>query len=419
MRALTYGTVAIALLAGAAGVQGQGESLKLLGELRLRGEVERTALVDTTDAFTLSRARLGLLAELGNRASVFLQVQDARTFGEELGTMDGTADRLDLHQAYLDLTRGVRGADLTLRAGRQEIALGNERLVGAVGWSNTGRSFDAARLMLAPADKRWNVTAFAATVRERGRRLTGTQPVPERNDHLLLGAYGETKLVDGWALFDRSDAQRTFTGIDRTTLGGRLDLPALGGLTVWGEGSVQLGNQLQAETTSQDISAYMVGGRLTWGFPAIPVRSIGIGLDYLSGDETPADGEYGAFNTLYHTGHKWYGYQDLWLDPQARTQDRGLVDAMLNVAVQLREGWPLAIDLHRFTTAAQRTAEEAEALGWELDLTLPVAIASNQRLQLGYSLYRNGEAMPVLGLGEEDDVWHWGYAMLTFSFGNR
>jgi hypothetical protein len=420
MRPGIHGLGATALLLLAASGVGAQESVRLLGELRLRSEVERTAVVDTTDVFTLSRARLGLLAELGGRASVFLQVQDARTLGEEASTVDASADRLDLHQAYLELVRGVGGsADLALRAGRQEIVLGNERLVGPVGWSNTGRSFDGARLTLAPESKQWTVTALAAVLRERGRRLAGTQPVPERADQVLLGAYADTKLFDVYGLFDRSDAQRTFTGIDRGTFGGKVDLPALGPLTVWGEGALQVGNQLAGGTVDQDISAYFFGGRATLAFGSSPLASLGAGLDYLSGDETPADGEYEAFNVLYHTGHKWYGYMDLWLDPAARTGERGLVDALASATLRLRRDWVLALDVHRFSTAAQRTADEASELGWELDATLPLAIAPNQRLQLGYSAYRNGEAMPLLGLGEADAWWHWGYAMLTFSFGGR
>ena len=419
MRMRRYGLVAVVLgLAGSAGASGQ-ESVELSGELRLRGEVERPAPVDTTDGFVLSRARLGVLAALANRASVFLQVQDARTFGEETSTVDGSADRLDVHQAWLELVTGMGRSELSLRAGRQEIALGNERLVGPVGWSNTGRSFDAARLTLAGAEAGWQVTALAAVVGERGRRLQGTEPVPERSDHLLLGAYGDTRVLDVYGLFDRSATYRTWTGIDRGTLGARVELPPQSGLSAWAEGALQVGNQLLDGGTPQDISAYLLGGRVNYGMPAGVLANVGVGADYLSGDETPADDEYGAFNVMYHTGHKWYGYLDLWLDPAARTGDRGLVDMMGNVTLRLREGWPLALDVHRFSTAEERAADGASDLGWEVDATLPITIAPNQRLQLGYSAYRNGDAMPVLGLGDADAWWHWGYAMLTFSFGGR
>ena len=104
-----------------------------------------------------------------------LQLQDSRVLGTEGNRVSSTVDVFDLHQGYLQLVAPWRGSEIGLRAGRQEIALGNERLVGAVNWSNTGRTFDGARVMLAPpgpagAD-RWSVTAFAAVMEENGRRF--------------------------------------------------------------------------------------------------------------------------------------------------------------------------------------------------------------------------------------------------------
>lgn len=420
---MTRRTIPGALLALAcltAPAAGQDVPINVSGELRLRPELERPAAFDTFDAFTLLRARLGLEAELAKSARIFLQVQDARTFGEEQNTTDATADRFDLHQGWLELVRPVGSASLAVRAGRQEISLGSERLVGAVGWSNTGRSFDALRVSLARPEATWNVTAFAATVRERGRRLVSTNS-SDRSDHVLLGTYADTRVVDGFAFFDRADTVRAFTEIDRLTVGGRIDLPTTGPLSAWAEAAYQAGNQLlgtELGPQDQDIAAYFAGARVALAIES-RLRSLGIGIDYLSGDETPADDEYGAFNTLYHTGHKWYGYMDLFLDPAARTGDRGLVDAIATATVALARDVPLTLDVHRFWTAAQRTDDEASDLGWELDFTVPLTIAAGQRLQLGYSAFRNGDAAPLAGIGESGDWGHWGYLMATFSFNHR
>ena len=191
------------------------------------------------------------------------------------------------------------------------------------------------------------------------------------------------------------------------------------------------GNQVlagQTVTLAQEISAWLLGGRVAYALPGA-LRSIGVGIDYLSGDDAPGDDEYRAFNTMYHTGHKWYGYLDLFLDPAARTGDRGLVDGMASATMQLGPKAPLAIDVHRFWTAAPRPVpcggplpcpanqpDEADDLGWEFDLTLPLGIGPSQRLQLGYSAYRNGAAAPLAGIGAADEWWHWGYLMLTFAF---
>jgi hypothetical protein len=267
-------------------------------------------------------------------------------------------------------------------------------------------------------------------VAERGRRLTGTSPGPDRSDHLLLGAWLDSKLLDAWLLFDRAAQYRSFYGVDRGTVGGRVELPALGGLSAWAEGSYQFGNMVTPSPLQDpDIAAYMFGGRVAYALPASPLRSLGVGLDYLSGDpDGPGTGsEYEAFNVLYHTGHKWYGYLDLFLDPAARTGDRGLVDWLASATVQLADNAPSRVDVHHFSMAVTRVINvvgdaplppvERRDLGWELDLTLPLTVGPNQRLQLGYSAYRNGEAASLAGLGDDGDWWHWGYAMLTFGFG--
>ncbi|NIP78292.1 MAG: alginate export family protein, partial [Gemmatimonadetes bacterium] len=79
-----------------------------------------------------------------------VQVQDVRVWGGELGTTDPSADGLDLHQGWLELGDAGSGA-LSLRVGRQELAYGGERLVGALNWAQQARSFDGARLRLRPS----------------------------------------------------------------------------------------------------------------------------------------------------------------------------------------------------------------------------------------------------------------------------
>ncbi len=99
---------------------------------------------DDFDAFLGQRLRVHLLFRLHPHLSAYVEGQDVWLFGAEsdkvihnLGT--------NLHQAYLDWKPG--GSERwELRAGRQELIYGEERLVGAFGWDNVGRSFDAARL---------------------------------------------------------------------------------------------------------------------------------------------------------------------------------------------------------------------------------------------------------------------------------
>ncbi|CAN5820504.1 alginate export family protein [soil metagenome] len=409
-----------ALLLVPAAALAQTETVRLLGEVRVRGEAERPAVTDTADAFTLLRSRLGIEATLSPRAVVLLQVQDARAFGEGGGTMDGSAERLDMHQAWLQYRVEAGMYRAVFRVGRQEIALGNERLVGAVGWSNTGRAFDGARVAAGTATGDWRLHGFAATVQERGRRISGAQQ--DRGDHLFVGGYLESTPLDVFLLHDREDAYRSFTGVDRSTLGARLASPVLGVLMPSVEGAYQIGNQVWAggvQPMSQDIRAYMVGARLGYLTPLPILNRAGVGLDLLSGDADPADDTYRAFNTLYATNHRFYGYIDLFLEPAARTRDRGLIDGIASARLALTRDLALDIDGHGFWLHREFAGSSDRHLGWELDLTLPVQLGANQQLQLGYSAFRNGPAAPLIGLGRERAVWHWAHVQATFSFGGR
>jgi hypothetical protein len=411
---------AAALLLLPSGAAAQGEAVRLLGEVRIRGEADRPAGFDSVDAFSLLRSRLGVEAVLSPRALVLLQVQDARTLGEEANTLDGSADRLDMHQAWLQYRFDAGAYGVSVRAGRQEIALGNERLVGAVGWSNTGRAFDGVRVTAGPGGDGWKLNAFATTIRERGRRFTGMQP--DRADHLFGGGYLVAGPADLFVLHDREDAFRTYAAVNRTTLGGRLHSAIGGGVSGSLEAAGQLGSQRTTgalQPVSQDIRAYMAGGRVAWETPVRTVPRVGLGVDWLSGDDQPGDGSYRAFQTLYATNHRYYGYIDLFLDPAARTADRGLVNGIASARIGLP--WELALDLdgHGFWLHQQFATAPDRFLGWELDLTLPIRLAPGQELHLGYSLFRNGAAAPLIGLGRDGLTWHWAYVQASFAFGGR
>ncbi len=105
------------------------------------------------DNFVLLRTRVGLKAKPVDEVELFAQIQDSREFGTSKLTaspygqgnivrgVSPDDEGLALHQGYFKIkVPGVEG--LAFQAGRQEFRLGEERLVGALDWSNRGRSFD-------------------------------------------------------------------------------------------------------------------------------------------------------------------------------------------------------------------------------------------------------------------------------------
>ena len=101
---------------------------------QIRGRVEGpsgTSLVNnSSDADDASRIRVDFGIKPVSWLRFFAEAQDARTEGYNSPIAPSTLyDPLDLRQAYIDLrTKGP--VTLELRAGRQELAFGGERLIG-------------------------------------------------------------------------------------------------------------------------------------------------------------------------------------------------------------------------------------------------------------------------------------------------
>lgn len=369
------------------------------GEVRLRGEWDgRTAGVGD-DAATLSRIRLGILADLTDWARAFVQAQDARAWGTATNTLtDASADQLDMHQGYAELGRGdgVRG-----RLGRQEVALADERLVGAVGWSNTGRAFDGARMLGDAGGVDWQV--FWMNVAERDSLLP-IGPDPQLNegedlDGWLIGAFathdfgGTTAEVT--ALYDRNAATSKSYTVN---------------LRLHGDAGFALYEAAGAYQFGPDRRAFFASGRAGL---RVGRGRVSAGLDYLSGDDDPGDAQIRAFNTLYATNHKFYGFMDYILAPDAQLDAAGLVDVVLTGSMGLPHDMRVRLDLHHFRTAKERAG--LSALGSEVDLVgdwNPVRYAG---VQAGGGLFFPNDLITGLlpAFAGGDATTYWGYVQLT------
>jgi hypothetical protein len=393
------------------------------GEVRSRTEWDAPGGPVAADLFTMLRSRFGVRVEPARGVSLVLQLQDSRVLGTEGNRVSSTTDVFDLHQGFLQLATPWRGSELAVRAGRQEIALGNERLVGAVNWSNTGRTFDGARIALAPpgpgGTDQWMGTMFAAIMEENGRRFGGAATgTPSLRDHFVAGAYASVGApqksgVDFTLLFDAGARYRTFIDADRTTLDTRVHGVAPLGVRVELEGAVQGGSQTLVPSTGapagQRVRAWLLGARVARTTGRVTTT---FGLDALSGDDTPTDDRYTAFSTMYGTNHPYYGLMDVLGDPATTTKERGLRDMFGALAMPIGTSFAPRAELHRFALA---TGDDRR-LGTEADLVAPIRLTAGTSIELGYALFRNGPAAAPLGLGADGAYRKWIYAQLRAGF---
>ncbi|MGK7311585.1 MAG: alginate export family protein [Candidatus Longimicrobiales bacterium M2_2A_002] len=397
-RSLAAGLVALVLAAPAA-----AQEADLGGQVRPRFEIRDPVAGAGTVEFTSMRTRASLRVALDGAVTAFVQLQDVRVFGEEASTLgDFSADGLDLHQGWVELG-DAEASDWSVRVGRQEAVYGGERLVGAVNWTQQGRSFDGVRARYRPsADAVVDGLAF----RISDASVTGVQA-----DRSLYGVYSTFEASGDLDLFGLLDTQNGVTvDDDIVTLGARW-VSGSESLTWRLEGAYQLGERTAGPIVS-DRSAFMLGVRV--GTQMNEDLEATLWYDYLSGDDDPADDEIGVFNTLYATNHKFYGYMDLFLDIPTSTNGRGLQDAALKTQWQLADDRTVGADLHTFLVAAGDGLDSGH-IGTELDLTYRWVYMPGVDVTGGLSYFVAGDAWST-GLGNPDENQVWGYLMMNVAF---
>jgi hypothetical protein len=356
----------IGVTAGAQGLplwEGGEGSLRLLWEERARWEIREDADFnkDSEDrnAFVGNRFRAGLDLRLGAALRVFAEGQDSRHWGADAAAAKISGRYSDLRQAFVEV-RGLGGFEgLSTRLGRQELAFGEERLVGAFGWSNVGRSFDAAKVRY--ESERLFVDAFLARARQRPLLLD----TPEQTLSGLYAGFLQDRKdlkVEAYALLKRDG------GLAAGELGGllRSRIPTYGGRLLWAPGAgLRVALEAAWQTGERGPDPHRADAqslRVTWDIPSKPSISLGAEWNRASGDEDPSDGRSGSFDNLFPTNHNKYGLMDYhnWSN---------LREVNLFGSVLIRERWRLEVEVHDFrldSPTAPWTAAGGALMGRDL-----------------------------------------------------
>ena len=286
--------------------------IRLSGELRAREEgfFGNRFVFGQDDMYLLQRVRLAVQLRPLSWLQFYVQGQDARvSFTDRVSAAPPLQDSADLRQLWVQVGESEKGF-ASLRVGRQELAFGEERLVGAANWGNVSRTFDAARLSLHAG--RVRLDAFAASVvvprdHEFDRHTDGDN---------LHGAYAAIQSVipaaslEPFAFWHVAPRVRAETGTQ-----GRLSSKTLG---IRWNGQLPHAWEYTTEMALQrgawgvdDISAWAglwrIGRLLSdrgWK-PRLRLE-----LNHASGDEDPVDARHGTFDVLYPTPHDKYGLAD-------------------------------------------------------------------------------------------------------------
>jgi hypothetical protein len=441
-------------------LRGQSDDFKawdLGGQIRLRYETKENmavagragavdfgaSVVDNDNDYFLTRTKLHLGFSPVDWFTAFAEGRHSTAAGDER-TPSPDRDAIDLHQAFIALGT-VKEFPVTAKIGRQELAYGDERLIGPSDWGNAGRVFDAAKIRFENSDV-W-VDAFVSQV-----VMVRDEHFNEANNYdYLSGLYASTR-----TLIPKQETQLYFlarnvqhgspnvigtgqppllTGAsprDIYTIGMRVkSLPGqFHGWDYEAEFAGQFG-RFQATASSPSLSqeafaAHVAAGYTwakTWGAPRA-----GLEYNYASGDDNPNDGTHGTFDNLFPTNHKFYGFMDFvsW---------QNIHDARLAASLKPLAKLTVTADYHAFWLAdthdyfyqvngAPRSSggyglnsNAGSFVGTELDLAATYAIKPYASVQAGYGHFFTGDYVTDLlaSRGGSQDA-NWFYAQTTFTF---
>jgi hypothetical protein len=169
---------------------------------------------------------------------------------------------------------------------------------------------------------------------------------------------------------------------------------------------------------SIDVSAMMVGVRFNYSLMDVFASpTITVGYDLLSGDDNLPESanENSAFNTLFATNHKFYGYMDYFLGFPSKGP--GLNDIVIGLKASPMPKHIIKIDFHMFSTVedvmlSDGITKETD-LGTEIDITAVRKYNSNVKFVAGYSLFTPGKIFEDTR-GKDSSSWIYWMAVVNF-----
>jgi hypothetical protein len=278
--------------------------LSLGGEVRERGEYFSAPQFglrgDGADAYLLHRLLISGDLHLGENLRAFAQLGNHVVAGKDTPLSQTDRDRFDAQQAFVDVRLPLTAEiDPTLRAGRQEMAFGSQRLVSVRESPNIRRSFDGFRL--GDTIGRARIDAFATRPVLLKEGLFDDEP---NHAQAFWGVYGTAPAsfspgggIDLYYLgFDNSNARFATAsgGEHRHTIGARL-FGASGGWDWDWEAAGQVGG-----FAGGDIEAWTVASNTGFTLRDLPwLPRLGLKANIASGDHDPNDRTLGTFNALF------------------------------------------------------------------------------------------------------------------------
>jgi hypothetical protein len=344
---------------------------------------------------------------------IYAELISANTYNQDLPPLRIDEDRIDFQNLFLDIKVGeIDGRPVYVRAGRQELLFGSQRLISPPDWANTRRTFQGVRGFW--SNDKLDIDLF--WVQPVLPNNTGWSSVDDlQNFYGAWATYHPEKkqAIDLYYLFLDNANRTTSSGLVTApthvhTIGTRYNGDKEGFLWDF-EGMLQLGDRGGAPITAGAATA-----GLGYNAKNLPMNPTVWGYyDWASGDHSPNSGSYTTFNQLFPFGHYYFG----WLDLIGRQNIR---DWNAHLYLYPAKWITFNAQYHLFNLDSARDALYGVAgtptrvslngtaggfVGQELDLIFNFHLSKRTDFMVGYSKLNVGEFISNTGNGRSPELF--------------
>ena len=366
---------------------------------------------------THNRTRLTMNYSNGDKLKMRVSLQNINIWGQanQVQPLNATNNNIGLFEAYADIKLSE---NMRTKIGRQMIALDDDRIFGTFDWHPAGRSHDALNISWKKQNTEvqsyfafnQNYNTIGNVNNPAGQYFSPENAQPYQHLQMIYAKYNFTPkhylsvLANNIGFKDFKTDNKTY---NMQTIGANY----FGNGNLWNVGLsayYQFGETNVGRKTSATLLSAVVDYKIN------KPSKIGLGIDYLSGDNTnkPTQEATNIFNPLYGTHHKFYGIMDYFYtgNPHGNV---GLLDTYVRYSSVINPKLSISAVGHFFNSGAkiyQNNQKKSNYLGSELDLSFNYNIMKNVSLTGGYSNFFNTESLRYLkktpnARGNQDWVW--------------
>lgn len=351
------------------------------------------------DQFWLTRLRMFANYRMTENIRLYGEYLYADSGGETFAPRPIEENRGEAQNLFVDAKLfEVGDLQASARLGRQELLLGDQRLVAPLDWANTRRTFDGVRSTLVTEDN--TVDLFYTNPVNRVAATAGTNQWDSSNDNQsFYGAYLSNKSLGATALetyylgYDHNDI-----GFSYHTLGSRL-VNKVELFMVELEGGVQFGSNSNATDHGAGFMVAGLGRELSLAPGGKEWKpTVWLWYDWASGgnEQFVGVGDNG-FHHLFPLAHKYNGFMDLFgrrnlndVNAQFITPcgNRGSFMLWYHYFFLDKATTPYSVAMTPYNTSSLAASKD---LGHEVDLLWSFNLDARKNLVVGYCHFAAGD----------------------------